>query len=663
MLLSVNSYPKDIVWDAEKDVINIGRSVSILEDKNGEFSIEEVSSGVYDKSFVQSEQKILDFGYTESVYWLRFSFQNNTNEELLFEIAHAFLPVADLFYFGNEDELRKLEAGYLIPMNKKIINHHYQVFPLPKGAKQFYVRLLSNSHPLPLKIWNKSAYDISTYRYRIVYGFYIGFMFFVIISNIFFFFSLRNRLYLFYALVVLIYASYSAMVMDGYILYFFPKVDLMFWYTTIPTIGVVVQTAYCLAFLSVNKYAPRLNRIIVGVIMYFSLYAFMKFLIPLIAVLFLNTIHALISFFIMGFVGVKVGANGNKMGYYFALAYIVYFLLVLTEAIYIQFGYPAYLVGLSHVTIATLIEAFVLSYLLTKRFEWEKTDIEKARLAAQVKLFNIIKEKERIVKNQNKELELKVAKRTKILKSLNDKLEVANTTKDKFFSIIAHDLKSPLSSLLGISKLLFGDFDVLSRKDQLKYIDLLNIGLLNTYRLLDNLLCWSKSQRGKIEFSPEKIDLHMVTDEILRFLNQQILKKALTVINEIPEQVYIDADNNMVLTILRNLISNAVKFTEYRGTIKITVDICSKEKQKFAVINVEDNGIGISPDAQSKLFCITENVTTKGTENETGTGLGLILCKEFIERHGGRIWVESNEGYGSKFYFTLPVASKMVKAH
>ena len=251
------SNAQNIIWDGKNNSINIGKNIEILEDKNGSFTIEDVKSKKFRALFVHSKQTILHFGFTESIYWLRFSLENNSNKDLSLEIAHAFLPTTNLYYYDKENNLIEMKGGYEVLMNEKLIKHHFQIFPLPKGEHEFYIRVLSNAHPLPIKIWEKETYKIKTSQQKLVYGFYIGFMFFVILTNIFFFFTLRNWLYLFYAFVVLIYVCYASMVMDGFVLYVFDDLDLMFWYLTIPTIGVTVQTIYCMLFLETKKYKTK----------------------------------------------------------------------------------------------------------------------------------------------------------------------------------------------------------------------------------------------------------------------------------------------------------------------------------------------------------------------------------------------------------------------
>ena len=171
---------------------------------------------------------------------------------------------------------------------------------------------------------------------------------------------------------------------------------------------------------------------------------------------------------------------------------------------------------------------------------------------------------------------------------------------------------------------------------------------------MENLLLWSRSERGIIDFKPEKENLYLLSVETINLLNRSAVDKSITLINQVPEDFSVLADKDMLLTVLRNLISNAIKFTPKKGQITINARLVADENmQNFTEISVNDSGIGIAKEKLGKLFKISEDVLTKGTEDETGTGLGLVLCKEFVEKHGGKIWVESDEGKGSAFVFTL----------
>lgn len=232
----------------------------------------------------------------------------------------------------------------------------------------------------------------------------------------------------------------------------------------------------------------------------------------------------------------------------------------------------------------------------------------------------------------------------------NQALQALNAMKDKFFSIIGHDLKGPLNSLTSFSGLLINHTDSLT-KDEIKMLALdLDKSLKNLFALLQNLLEWSRSATGNIDYKPEVFDLATLLEENKELLNVQMQNKKITFKNLNTEKLYVNAHKQSVNTVIRNLISNAIKFTNEGGTI--TLDV--KTSIDRLTVSVADTGVGMSPEVMKKLFRIDTKHSTPGTANEKGTGLGLILCREFVEKNGGKIWVESEEGKGSVFYFNLP---------
>jgi PAS domain S-box-containing protein len=238
------------------------------------------------------------------------------------------------------------------------------------------------------------------------------------------------------------------------------------------------------------------------------------------------------------------------------------------------------------------------------------------------------------------------------LKESGGKLLRLNADKDIFISILSHDLKSPFNNLLGLSEVLTEDIRKLDINEIENLANQINKTARNTYNLLEDLLTWARTQQGKIPFKPQKLSLIDICKNILEILNPNAKTKNISINYLIEDQLNVFADSDMLRTILRNLVSNAIKFTNDGGAIIINAE----ENSGNVTISVKDNGIGIPHNNLAKLFEISEVITTKGTAKETGTGLGLLLCKEFVEKHGGKIWVESEVGKGSDFKFTLSIS-------
>jgi PAS domain S-box-containing protein len=242
-----------------------------------------------------------------------------------------------------------------------------------------------------------------------------------------------------------------------------------------------------------------------------------------------------------------------------------------------------------------------------------------------------------------------------VIKENEAKLKELIATKDKFFNIVAHDLKNPFTSLLGSSELLYENINQMTTENIRKLALILNDSAKGGYSILLNLLDWSRSQTGLLRINPEKINLKDLIDENISNLELSAANKEINLIYESPEDVYLFADKNMVNTILRNILSNALKFTHKNGSVKVSTNIETENINIF----IKDTGIGISQDRIDKLFNLETKNSTPGTEMEQGTGLGLKLSKEFVEKHGGKIFVESVVGKGSIFQITLPKEIKI----
>jgi signal transduction histidine kinase/uncharacterized protein HemY len=243
-------------------------------------------------------------------------------------------------------------------------------------------------------------------------------------------------------------------------------------------------------------------------------------------------------------------------------------------------------------------------------------------------------------------------KSSKELAAVNRELHQLNATKDRFFSIISHDLKSPINSILGFTEMLNLHVETHSKAELLQYSQIINSSTKNLASLVDNLLLWSRTQVGATSYTPERIDITIHCQNIISLLRFSAEEKDIILTGKFEKNLIAIADSNLFNTVVRNLLSNAIKFSKIGGTIIIA----TKQVKNQIQVSVADNGVGILPENLDKLFRIDTNVSTRGTFNEKGSGLGLILCKEFVEINKGTIWVESEPDKGSTFTFTVPMA-------
>jgi signal transduction histidine kinase len=260
-----------------------------------------------------------------------------------------------------------------------------------------------------------------------------------------------------------------------------------------------------------------------------------------------------------------------------------------------------------------------------------------------------IRKKNNLLTLLNEEISRKnaeIEKNAEVLKQINNE-------KDKFFSIIAHDLKSPFNSIMGFSELLNISYDDYTDEEKRDFAKNIFQSSYGAFRLLENLLEWARIQTNRTEFKPETINLKNLINEIIQIHFLSAHNKNINLINNVTQNFLVYSDKNMASTIIRNLISNAIKFTNIGGEIIISAKLNANDTE----VAISDNGMGIPEKVLPLLFRIDEDVKTIGTQGETGTGIGLILCKEFVERNSGKIWVKSKVDKGSTFFFTLPLGA------
>lgn len=285
------------------------------------------------------------------------------------------------------------------------------------------------------------------------------------------------------------------------------------------------------------------------------------------------------------------------------------------------------------------------------------TDLKKSQaklVAMNAELEIKVRERTRDIEKSNYRLNMELIERHQAedaLRKSEARLQDLITAKDKFFNVIAHDLKNPFTSLLGSTEILLSQYNRMTSNEVLELIQIVSESAQGGYTILQNLLDWSRSQTGMIVSDPETIHLKSIIQGNIEDLNYFSEKKNLIVANEVQDDLYVVADKNLLNAILRNLLSNAVKFTYNSGYINVT----ARQTRDEVTVSVKDTGIGIPESMIYELFMLETRYTRPGTAMEHGTGLGLKICKDFVEMMGGTIWVESTDNEGSTFSFTLPV--------
>ncbi len=284
---------------------------------------------------------------------------------------------------------------------------------------------------------------------------------------------------------------------------------------------------------------------------------------------------------------------------------------------------------------------------------WERTDLI---LTVREAIRRYIQERKlerhnAILQDMNNVLKQKVKARTARLEAQHIELKELNASKDKFFSIIAHDLRNPFTGLLGITDFIVQNVEKFSSQDVKENVSTLRDSAKTVYTLIENLLTWSRVQRGAMEYQPEEIFLDQLAEHTIRLFTPNAQQKQITLSNQVPEGTHAFADKNMIDTVIRNLVSNALKFTPSEGMITVS----ATQNESSVDMVVSDTGTGIPKKEIPQLFQLDVKYSHTGTAGEEGTGLGLILCKDLLEKNKGEIWVASELGQGTVFTFRVPM--------
>lgn len=287
------------------------------------------------------------------------------------------------------------------------------------------------------------------------------------------------------------------------------------------------------------------------------------------------------------------------------------------------------------------------------RFEWIHLTYTKEEIPVEVVLTPIQVKGRQYLYTVWRDISERVKAEAEI-KQKNEQLKELLSTREKFFAIIAHDLKSPFQGLLGLTQIIAENPENFTLKELAGLTTGLHQTASNLYSLLRNLLEWAQIQRGSFSFSPQLIVLETIVSDNIQLLRKRAREKKISLRSTIKPEMQIYADSNMVNSLVLNLITNAMKFTNAGGRVTISA---KQNKEGMIQVSVKDNGIGMPEEISEKVFQAGEKVKRKGTDGELSTGLGLILCKEFVELNGGTIWLKSEEGAGTTFYFTLPIKS------
>lgn len=642
---SYSIHANTIIWDGSEQSINIAPDVGIYVDSSRSLTVEQVSVPNFRDKFEYLNRQIHNFPFNRNYQWIRFDFKNSTSDSLWLEIDQAFLRIANLYYKDKDGQWQIQRAGFEKNIYTREIPNHLQIFALPSGQHDFFLQIECFNHPIPMKIWKATAYKKVSIQRWILYGTILGLLFFVGINSLFLFISSKRRSYLHYAILIVAYTFIVLTVMEGYALYIFPDIELFSWYLSITPLTACIVLSYMLDFLEVKRYAPKLYYLGWGWWTIITLYFLIHTLLSPVAIVINNSIQCLITQTIITIVCIGVGRGGNKIGYYAAVIFAIWSVLILLEIIYNAIGQPAHLFGVSHVTYAIFFEVVWLSYLLSLRFEWERKAYQKEKDTAQEELLE-----------QTKATALVIQERNEILQETNEKIKIAAQAKHDFLSVVSHELRTPLNAIMGFTELL-GMHEL--NEEQQFYIDNLDISNKNMLRMIDNILVLLDLDTART--SPERIrfNIHQQIRNAIQYYkeaneNPELEVKLNSDLSTLPQ--YLVGDPEFLRQILDNLLNNAIKFTNH-GCVCLNVKTIRQHGDLVHLLfEVRDTGIGIPIEKQAWVFEIFAQVSESYNRNYDGLGIGLPITKRLVELHGSELEMESQEGKGSTFSFELAYA-------
>jgi signal transduction histidine kinase len=614
---------------------------------------------IKDRDFVKNYRTMLQYPLVRTnkqPVWFRFEVVNRTDASFFLEIKNPGIQSVDVFVLDQSGIVyHEVHMGSHVPVASRMVPHDFYYLPLDlpaNAARTVFVRCVGNSDELfvPMYVGTLSAFYNRDQRHNLVQGVFLGLVLFIVLYNLFLFITIGKYEYLYFALFIAC-TGLLFFIINSYGFEFFTNR----WTWIYRYMGIIAALAgifmilYSSYFLKSRFTTPRRHIWLLSLAGIYLLAIVLNIFGKVFIALRFTEFNTAATLVFLLLVAITSWQRGYKPAAYYIIGLLVF---AVGFSVYMmrQFGVlPVAYYDQPILQISSTLLMLILSLAMGKKIDEYIDKRNEARALA----LKASMENERLISHQNQVLETKVLERTKdleqtvnTLQKQREELRNANQFKDKVFSVISHDMKSPLSTLGGFLNVL--KINHLPEQEKEMILDKVQLALQNTRNLLDNILIWA-TKTDKAEPDARQFDLHTVVDEIFELFRLQADSKTISLDNNTPAPFRLYGNRNNVQLVLRNLISNAIKFTEHQGT----VSVAAEETPEGVRILVQDNGVGIHPDILSKLFSDRHHITTRGTDNEKGTGIGLRLCKEYIEKQGGLIRVESQEGVGTTFIILM----------
>lgn len=635
-LFSSNSYATSFPeYDVGMKKVNLQAfPIYYVADESRSLTFENILSGLVPGNVVSSRFNIPLYNAN---HWFGFQLKNSSSKEVrrLVLLDEPFVDEVTIFH-GTDGIWTSEKNGLVIPVRERNFSSRLPVFEVilkPGEKKSIYLTFFSRERvsTVGIKVQGIQVYKRYEQLHNWGHWLFFGGLFSIIVYNLFLLFFLRERLYLYYVLYAIALLIF-VFIYSGYDLYWISNPSLHLALSSSIGISAGFMVLFLRALLNSGKSMPGIDRVLKGFFVFFMVWAGFnaidKFFSPLIILAGMPI--TLISF------GIVLYAFHKRipLASYLAFGMGCYILGMFLVAA-VNFGLVPYnIVTRYGYLLGAFIEAITFSLALVWRIRLIQTEKE----AYQYHLLKAKEDASQILEEQVNERTYQLAK--------------ANETKDKFFSIIAHDLKGSIGNL----SILFNDLVSKGSDINDDIFSEVQTSTRQTYQLLLNLLTWARSQQGELVCHPTVFSVSDVSEDILGQFQERANRKKVTLKRQFGDNIVVNADRKMVTTILKNIIDNAIKYTSDGDSVTCLIS-CQNNRVKISVI---DTGIGLTDDIQAALFRPEKKLqSVMGTRNESGSGLGLILCSEFVKRNGGEIGCYSQIGKGSEFWFTLPQAEQL----
>lgn len=629
----------------------VGGDMLIYEDEKGNKTIEDIISNP--NYFIPNINPVPRYFIADNVVWLKTDIRVETEDPVFLYFDYPLIDSVEMFVVGEKGTVvQHKTSGLLVPLDKRDLMGNYIKFKLHKGLYTYYIRAKNtNTLLLPIKLQSFETLYASRSNNNVWQGFFVGLAFLVVAFNIFLWYLFRTKTYILFILYVLA-TTVLVLHLKGYTyLLFWPQSPVFNQYEASILALSLFAIPFSVTFLeTTHRQAPLYKlqwAIMVGFLLVFPI-DFAGFHTIAYQWVYLVGIAACLSLCVASIIAYVNRYNAAR---FFSIAW-----LVLLVGLLIHFLHKLGVLGYGAFTANSFQIALAINYVLLLFALIDRIIVicqEQTR--AKEETYSKVKEAEELVRQQNALLSLKVEERsremvrqTQTLKEQKSQLEELNKTKDKIFSVIAHDLRGPLGNVSQLADMMGYDENLRNEET----IELLKDASKRSFDLLDSLLHWAKAQFGDSEYQRSKLVLRDLADNTLKLYNLKATAKEIKVTNNVPDDLMANADINMIDTVIRNLVSNALKFTVVGGTIEMGGR--KDEESETVIFWVKDSGLGINKEKLATIFEAGKNKSVLGTDGETGSGLGLVICKDFVEKNDGTIAAHSDPSRGSTFTITLP---------